>query len=450
MLGLHVRTKSKEGETPLYIRLSINGKSVWFNLYLTVNIKEWSEVSTSDRKLSNFLGRKGYNLKLSEIEYGISDLRKKHNITKENVDDLIKKVTLAEIREQLIQDEKIEKEIIERKAKEVKTFVKNYIDGVANGQILNMKGKPYSKNSINCWKQFKRIFLQCYKNMSFTWDELSQVHIHTFLKFLDKNGYMGETKNRFVGIYRTLITVSEKQKLHNNGIVRKWLSAPKVNDDEKRTLIYLTKEELKALYDMPLEGLKAQVRDLFLIGCYTAMRYDEFSKIEKGCIGITEKGTKVIRIKQGKVNNNVVIPIADDELEVLLKKYDYTVPHICDQILNRYIKEICKELSDIVPSFRKKMRTLLTKTEREGLENGKLKFEFDESGRVVKPRWELITCHTARRTCITNMYLSGIYKTRQIMSVSGHKKEETFMKYIRLSLDEKADEVASLAVDGLF
>ena len=38
----------------------------------------------------------------------------------------------------------------------------------------------------------------------------------------------------------------------------------------------------------------------------------------------------------------------------------------------------------------------------------------------------------------------------QIMSVSGHKKEETFLKYIRLSLDEKADDVASAAFDGLF
>ena len=36
------------------------------------------------------------------------------------------------------------------------------------------------------------------------------------------------------------------------------------------------------------------------------------------------------------------------------------------------------------------------------------------------------------------------------MSVSGHKKEETFNKYIRLTLDEKADDVASVAVDGLF
>ena len=48
------------------------------------------------------------------------------------------------------------------------------------------------------------------------------------------------------------------------------------------------------------------------------------------------------------------------------------------------------------------------------------------------------------------MYLSGKFSTRQIMSVSGHKKEETFLKYIRLSLDEKADDVADAASDGLF
>ena len=31
-----------------------------------------------------------------------------------------------------------------------------------------------------------------------------------------------------------------------------------------------------------------------------------------------------------------------------------------------------------------------------------------------------------------------------------NKKEETFLKYIRLSLDEKADDLASAAFDGLF
>ena len=48
------------------------------------------------------------------------------------------------------------------------------------------------------------------------------------------------------------------------------------------------------------------------------------------------------------------------------------------------------------------------------------------------------------------MYLSRKFSARQIMNISGHKKEETFLKYIRLSLDEKADDVVDAAYDGLF
>ena len=117
--------------------------------------------------------------------------------------------------------------------------------------------------------------------------------------------------------------------------------------------------------------------------------------------------------------------------------------------VNRYIKDICKELSENVPSLAMKMRTLLTKTERDGMKSGKMTFEFDSEGIAVKPRYELISYHTARRTAITNMYLSGKFTTRQIMNISCHKKEETFLKYIRLSLDEKADDVVDAAADGV-
>lgn len=48
------------------------------------------------------------------------------------------------------------------------------------------------------------------------------------------------------------------------------------------------------------------------------------------------------------------------------------------------------------------------------------------------------------------MYLARKFSDRQIMSVSDHKKEEPFLKYIRLSLDEKADDVANATTDGLF
>ncbi len=204
------------------------------------------------------------------------------------------------------------------------------------------------------------------------------------------------------------------------------------------------------MYDLPLSGMKEKARDLFLIACFTALRYSDFSKIEKGCIGVTEKGTKVIRIVQQKTKGQVVIPIINEELEMLLKKYDYNVPSLSEQKINDNIKLVCEQVSKTAPSLCKKVRTLLTKTERELLEKGKREFEFDAEGYPVKSRWELVCCHTARRTAITNMYLSGKFSTRQIMSVSGHKKEETFLKYIRLSLDERADDVAIAASDGLF
>ena len=61
--------------------------------------------------------------------------------------------------------------------------------------------------------------------------------------------------------------------------------------------------------------MKEQGRDVFLIACYTALRYYDFSKIEKGCIGFTERGTKVIRLVQQKTKGQVVIPILNEELE---------------------------------------------------------------------------------------------------------------------------------------
>ena len=450
MFGLTIRAKSAEGSAPLHTRLKVEGKSLWVNLRLMVDIQEWNKRKDTERKMVNYLMSLGHMDKLNAIELGVKDLRLRHRLTVQNLENLIENVVLADTREKLIEAEQLKEDIEERRRKDVKRFIKEYVDGIIKGEILNTKGRKYSKNSINSWKQFRRIFFECFKNQSFTWDELSQPIIHKFLNYMDKLGYMGETKNRHIGVFSTFITIAEKQKLHTNGIARKWLCSSTVNDEEKRALIYLTKEELNSLHNMPLTGLKEQVRDLFLIACYTALRYSDFSKIKKGCIGYTSSKTHVIRLSQQKTQKTVVIPILNEELVALLEKYDYNAPDVCEQIINRYIKEICQELSETVPSLGVKVRTLLTKTEREGMEKGRLTFEFDEEGYPVKPRYELVACHTARRTAITNMYLSQKFTTQQMMSVSGHKKEDTFKKYVRLSNDEKADEVARAAVDGLF
>ena len=90
------------------------------------------------------------------------------------------------------------------------------------------------------------------------------------------------------------------------------------------------------------------------------------------------------------------------------------------------------------------------RAEEEAKKKGEVLYEYDEQGYPLKARWELVASHTARRSCITNMCLSHKFTVPQMMSVSIHKTETMFYKYVKLSLDEYADSVASAAVDGLF
>jgi hypothetical protein len=155
----------------------------------------------------------------------------------------------------------------------------------------------------------------------------------------------------------------------------------------------------------------------------------------------------VIRKVQTKTKTQVVIPILDNRLKTILEKYNYKVPEIADQVMNRYIKRIGERLSHTVKSLGRDVKTILTKQERVAEENKSKTFRYDNDGNAVKYRWELIATHTGRRTCATNMYLSKKYDIREMMLVTGHKRVENFMKYIKLTLDEEAYQLA-LSSDG--
>lgn len=53
------------------------------------------------------------------------------------------------------------------------------------------------------------------------------------------------------------------------------------------------------------------------------------------------------------------------------------------------------------------------------------------------PKYDLITTHTARRSFATNAYLAGV-PTIAILKITGHKTEQAFLKYIKVSQEENA------------
>jgi site-specific recombinase XerD len=393
----------------------------------------------------------GYSKKIADIEFAIKELRQRNCLTEEAINETILNTVLAETRERIKKHDELQQYISDKQNKSVKTWIKDYIAKIVSGEARTFNGERYAPNSIRNWKQFLRIFLDfCKTTNDFCWEEINQSLVNKYMSFLEEKGYAKSAIDRFINCFKTLIGVAEREDIHNNYKARGLFRHTTVKDHEKTTAIYLTKEELEGLYNMELVGLEEEVRDAFLIACYTGQRHSDFSQLKTSCFDTIFDGKMVIRKVQTKTTTQVVIPILDNKLKIILEKYNYKVPEIGDIVMNRYLKRIGEKLSHTVKSLAKDVKTILTKDEREAEKSKKKTFRRDEDGNVIKYKWELIVTHTGRRTCATNMYLSRKYTTREMMLVTGHKKEENFMKYIKLSLDEEAHKLAMISDGEMF
>lgn len=183
--------------------------------------------------------------------------------------------------------------------------------------------------------------------------------------------------------------------------------------------VYLNEEELQKLKDLDLtqQPFLDRVRDWFLLLAWTGSRFSDIEKIDPANIK-----NKMITYRQQKTNKKVVIPVHNVVNEIL-QKYNFQMPEvISNQKFNDYIKQVCKLAGiDGVESI---TRTV----------GGKLVTE-------TKPKYELISSHTCRRSFCTNMYRRGL-DTLMIRSISGHKTDKSFLKYIKVTEEEHAEMMA--------
>lgn len=163
---------------------------------------------------------------------------------------------------------------------------------------------------------------------------------------------------------------------------------------------------------------KERIRDLFVLGCLTALRYSDYSTLKKDNF----QGDYIVK-RTKKTNVDVKVPMHDYVKEIF-GKYKGIVPcGLCIQYFNKYLKMIMKEI---------------------GL-NDQVTFSYTKGGKLVtvtKEKWELISSHTARRSAATNMYLTGRMKTLEIMKLTGHRTEQNFFRYIRLTSDDTARSIS--------
>jgi len=184
--------------------------------------------------------------------------------------------------------------------------------------------------------------------------------------------------------------------------------------------VYLDEKELLILKNADLKKTPhlERVRDWFLLLAWTGCRFSDLEKISR-----TDIKDGFITFRQQKTNTKVTIPLHPVVLEIL-EKYNFEMPNsITNQKFNDYIKDAAK-VAEI------ESEEVITKTI-----GGVLKS-------ITMPKYDLITSHTGRRSFCTNMYKRGL-PTLMIMSISGHKTEKSFLKYIKVRQEEHAEMMAA-------
>lgn len=190
-------------------------------------------------------------------------------------------------------------------------------------------------------------------------------------------------------------------------------------DDEEIPSIYLSPNDIARIYYFQgLTKKQERIRDLFIVGCCTALRYSDLSTLVKENFnnGYITKITK-------KTGTRVVIPVHDFVKEIY-DKYDGNISlKLCSQHFNRYIKLICKKvgLTEKVNQTYTKGGTIVT---------------------VSKERWQLVSSHTGRRSGATNLMNTGRLRVSEIMNITGHKTEKSFMRYVKTSKEDNAKHMA--------
>lgn len=293
-------------------------------------------------------------------------------------------------------------------------------------------GEDYRPVSVHMWDYFKewserespsrRFRVLAYTRLADMmgtdddWADIDGDWYYRFLQKADALGYSQNYKSTLIAKLKTVMNEGLARGLHDNSQFKAMKTAYKTADT-----IALTQKEVDALWNADLSGVQARARDCFIVGVYCAGRFQDYSQLSMDNVS-----DGILRYAQRKTGQAVVVPCSPRILEVFARNGG-RCPKITEQEVGRELKKICKSLGG---SFLKKEE-----------------FRKTEGARIViekKARWEMVSCHTARRSGASILYKSGV-PIRVCRFLTGHQTDSMFLAYIKVTAEEGAELLAKSA-----
>lgn len=493
MATFFLRTTKANGKASLYVKVSKPSIKVqWMiNTGIEVDIISWHKAESSAKELTRYYATdagKAVQKQISLADGIIKKYLSEMTATTANKKELESKLYSVihldavkaeeEINQRIIAEKKVKADQEQHKLGEVLNYYESFFAGIQNGSVRHGDNKRYSESSISAWRTFGKHlsgFLKANGIEALHFNDITKRTATAFVTYLEGEELMKATVGQQINHFRSLCNMAAEDGRNSNAVsLRVWKSHEQ-KDSDKRAEIALTDFEIDALYNLKLSGYAEKCRDVWMMGYFSAQRVSDYSKFSRDNFSINPDGTPVIRVRQQKTDNELEIPILDDRVFEICEKYNYKFPALKRDAINRGIKAACKILSESVSSFKDWEVTLLAAKERDKErwfiearkriaageklhgedskrykrcleyatehESGDYLYKRDYKGDVIRQRWELVSCHTTRRSMITNLHRTGLFSDREIMSVSGHSTIGSYERYMKVKKTERATSI---------
>lgn len=424
-------SRPKQESSSIYMRFHISGKAFQYGIGKTIETKYWKK---EEGRPYNFTEKKKLDPivknHIQNINSTIDKCRTEVKAYESNVNlSIYKRFDFGELRNKL--DHIIKGVILEDNKKDsfahIVTYANKLIEDMKSG-VETHRGKKneplrrYSDSTIKTFSEWVTVFKAYEKKTrkKYKWNDIDNKFGIQFQIYLGQK-YSVNTTGKHMKNLKTIMSKALKADHHTN-LAFKQFSVTKSDPPN----IYLTKEELKAILNLQLDGKDEEIRDLFILGCMVGQSFTDYNSLDSDSI-VKKDSSYFWKLKRRKSEQEAIVPLDRVAIKIL-KKYDWSMPKQSLSVFNLRIKEIARE-ADII---------------------GIMKVDSIEDGRKVSnkvERCELVSSHTARRTAITNWYLDGI-PTKDIMTFSGHSSEDSLMKYIKITKEQTADRYSGYSFFG--
>lgn len=236
----------------------------------------------------------------------------------------------------------------------------------------------------------------------------------------------------------TVIKNTEKKFDVNFNVKRDLVT--KISDnrtsEEKQDNIYaLTHDDIAKLERVEgLNEIESLVRDLFLIQCFTGVRYEDLTKILNTKKHTESNGVTYAIFKSSKTKIKHIIPLNDVNLYpnalALILKHSNLDSVVRNHIYNATLKRIAKKAN---------LNTIISHSiERNG------KVEVTEM-----KVYEKISSHWGRHSCITNLQRVFHMQPSDIKMISGHADEKLINSiYTNTTINDKISMISKGLQNG--